>query len=350
MSEPSPAASDGCRPPRRGDRPDGYRRGQLRRRHRRPPRRGRAPQQRSRPARRGAGGVHRGTQQRAEPGRARPAGHPGAPARGTGRARGCPRGPGGDPARGSHRRQPAAGRDRPARQPDRHHRCRPCRRGELRAAVGAMAREAYRGGTRASPPWTSCSTPRTPPTSSTTRGSSMRRCAARRASWTSCAEVDATNRNSEARLSAVTDRVAELKQQAEAKVVAADEARQRRAGARGRDHPAHRGPERQAGRDRGRSRPRPRPSRLRSTPSGRPSSASSSRSSPSNGPPARLPRQRHGPPRRCPCGRRAAARAAAEAAGREPPPRHLRRRRCSRRRGRCPELCSATRPRSTRCT
>ena len=38
-------------------------------------------------------------------------------------------------------------------------------------------------------------------------------------------QVDATNRNSEARLGAVTDRVAELKQQAEAKVVAADEAR-----------------------------------------------------------------------------------------------------------------------------
>ncbi len=95
---------------------------------------------------------------------------------------------------------------------------------ELRDALGAMAREAYRGG-----PGLSALDVMLDAENATDFLDNARLVDAALASQSrilnELREVDATNRNSEARLSAVTDRVAVLKQQAEAKVVAADEAR-----------------------------------------------------------------------------------------------------------------------------
>ncbi|WP_343047913.1 MULTISPECIES: peptidoglycan DD-metalloendopeptidase family protein [Cellulomonas] len=95
---------------------------------------------------------------------------------------------------------------------------------ELRDALGAMAREAYRGG-----PGLSALDVMLDAENATDFLDNARLVDAALASQSrilnELREVDATNRNSAARLSAVTDRVAELKQQAEAKVVAADEAR-----------------------------------------------------------------------------------------------------------------------------
>ncbi|GEL97313.1 M23 family metallopeptidase [Cellulomonas terrae] len=95
---------------------------------------------------------------------------------------------------------------------------------ELRDALGAMAREAYRGG-----PGLSALDVILDAEDATEFLDNARLVDAALASQSrildELREVDAANRNSEARLSAVTDRVAELKQQAEAKVVAADEAR-----------------------------------------------------------------------------------------------------------------------------
>ena len=95
---------------------------------------------------------------------------------------------------------------------------------KLRAAVGVMAREAYRGA-----PGVSALDVMLDAHDATEFLDHAQRVDTALRSQSrildELREVGATNRNSEARLSAVTDRVAELKQQAEANVVAADEAR-----------------------------------------------------------------------------------------------------------------------------
>ncbi|WP_421741370.1 peptidoglycan DD-metalloendopeptidase family protein [Cellulomonas sp.] len=96
---------------------------------------------------------------------------------------------------------------------------------ELRAAVGALAREAYRGA-----PGVSAMDVMLDAKDATDFLDNARLVDAALRSQArvldELRQVDANNRNSEARLGAVSDRVAELKEQAEANVVAADEARQ----------------------------------------------------------------------------------------------------------------------------
>ncbi|GEM00033.1 M23 family metallopeptidase [Cellulomonas terrae] len=94
----------------------------------------------------------------------------------------------------------------------------------LRAAVGAMAREAYRGA-----PGVSAMDVMLDAEDATDFLDNARLVDAALRSQArvldELRQVEANNRNSETRLGAVTDRVAELKEQAEANVVAADEAR-----------------------------------------------------------------------------------------------------------------------------
>ncbi|NUU17596.1 peptidoglycan DD-metalloendopeptidase family protein [Cellulomonas humilata] len=94
---------------------------------------------------------------------------------------------------------------------------------ELRAAVGAMAREAYRGA-----PGVSAMDVMLDAENATDFLDNARLVDAALRSQArvldELRQVDANNRNSEARLGAVTDRVAELKEQAEANVIAAAEA------------------------------------------------------------------------------------------------------------------------------
>ncbi|WP_235522346.1 M23 family metallopeptidase [Cellulomonas sp. Root137] len=96
--------------------------------------------------------------------------------------------------------------------------------GELQATMGAMAREAYRGG-----PGISALDVVLDAQDATEFVDNARLVDAALRSQARVLDelrrVEASNRNSEARLSAVADRVAELKQEAEAKVAAADEAR-----------------------------------------------------------------------------------------------------------------------------
>ncbi|WP_246123780.1 M23 family metallopeptidase [Cellulomonas terrae] len=95
---------------------------------------------------------------------------------------------------------------------------------ELRAAVGAMAREAYRG----APGVSALDVMLDAEDASDFLDNARLVDAALRSQarvLDDLRRVEATNRNSEARLGAVTDRVAELKQEAEAKVAIADEAR-----------------------------------------------------------------------------------------------------------------------------
>ncbi|WP_315097747.1 peptidase M23, partial [uncultured Cellulomonas sp.] len=95
---------------------------------------------------------------------------------------------------------------------------------ELRAALGVMAREAYRGGPGLSTLGVMLDAEDTTDFLDNARlVDAALRSQAR--ILDELRQVDATNRTSEARLGAVTDRVAELRQEAEARVVAAGEAR-----------------------------------------------------------------------------------------------------------------------------
>ena len=165
-------------------------------------------------------------------------------------------------------------------------------------------------------------------------------------------EVGATNRNSEARLSAVTDRVAELKQQAEANVVAADEARRV---AQSREEEITRLIAEQSARQDAIAS-------LKAQAEAEAAEIDAERATIERELVAIIAEQRaareaaEAAARAAEAAARAAAeaaaRAAAEAAGREPPPAPTRLRRllCSPRRDRCLERCLPTRPRSTRCT